>query len=452
MEGTALALAFTDDSAISAEGVAVTDSPSAMYIDLAYLHDKVKARGQEMFFNSRHSHGYFKDVWGVHPVADLAGNQSSQIRTSKFSDHQIIIEGSAYAHSWPSVFRLADFIFSQSKLAFYLVRTIRRHRISVIFSMDPFYGGILGLVLSKICRIPLIVSVYGNFDLLYATDKTLAMPGFLPTKRLQDRVAKFVLSRADLVFSGNRNNVDYALKHGADPAKTALLPAAKFVQACHLQSPSERTGGEDVFASLGLPAGREYLLSVARLLKIKLVDDALKAMIIAIKRDPVVVGVFAGDGPMREQLEAMVAAEKLNDRIFFLGDVSQERLSKLIPHCITLSPLTGLALMEAGLGGSPTVAYDIEWQSEFIQDGVNGFLVPAGDYEAMADKALMILHNEEVRARFSSAIRQSAIDFADPVKLAANEKATFDRVLKPQRALQDEARRNDADEQGRSNP
>jgi glycosyltransferase involved in cell wall biosynthesis len=190
-----------------------------------------------------------------------------------------------------------------------------------------------------------------------------------------------------------------------------------------------------VFASLGLPPGREYLLSVARLLKVKLVEDALKAMVVAIKRDPVVIGVFAGDGPLREQLEAMVAAENLNDRIFFLGNVSQERLSKLIPHCITLSPLTGLALMEAGLGGSPTVAYDIEWQSEFIQDGVNGYLVPARDHAAMADKALTILHDNEVRARFAGAIRQSALDFTDPVKLAANEKAAFDRVLKPKSNL-----------------
>jgi len=409
-----------------------------MYIDLAYLHETVKARGQEMFFNSRHSHGYFKKVWGVHPIADVAGKKSSQIQTSKFSDDQTIIEGAAYAHAWPSILRWADFIISQSKLFFYLVRIVRHYRISVIFSMDPFYGGILGLALARVCRVPLIVSVYGNFDLLYATDKTLAMPGFLPTKRMQDVVAKFVLSRADLVFSGNRNNLNYALDHGAGAAKTALLPAAKFVQACHFQSPSERTGGEDVFVGLGLPPGREYLLSVARLLKVKLVEDALKAMVSAIERDPSIIGVFAGDGPLREQLEAMVAAENMNDRIFFLGDVSQERLSKLIPHCITLSPLTGLALMEAGLGGSPTVAYDIEWQSEFIQDGVNGYLVPARDYAAMADKALKILHDNEVRVRFSRAIRQSALDFADPVKLAANEKAAFDCVLKTKRASQDE--------------
>jgi glycosyltransferase involved in cell wall biosynthesis len=401
-----------------------------MYIDLAYLHATVRDRGQEAFFDSRHSHGYFGKVWGVHPVADVGGKKSSQIETSRFSDDQVIIEGPAFAHGWPSVLRLPDFLVSQSKLISYLVRTIRENNISVIFAMDPFYGGLLGLILSKICRRPVVVSVYGNFDLAYETDKTLAMPGFLPTKWLQDKVAKFVFSRADLVFSGNRNNVGYALDHGADPSKTVLLPAAKFIQACHFSEPSERADGDDVFQSLGLPAGRQYLLSVARLLKIKLVEDALQAMMIAVKRNPAVVGVFAGDGPLREQLEATVAAEGLTERIFFLGNVSQESLSKLYPHSITLSPLTGLSLMEAGLGGSPTVAYDLEWQSEFIQDGVNGYLVPSRDVGAMADKALAILGDDELRKRFAMTIRQSAVAFADPVKLAANEKAAFDNVLK----------------------
>jgi len=402
-----------------------------MYIDLAYLHETVKERGQEAFFHSRHSHGYFGKVWGVHPVADLAGKRSSRIETSRFSDDQTIIEASAYANAWPSLLRLPNFIVSQGKLVPHLIRTIRENRISVIFAMDPLYGGLLGLLLARVCRIPLIVSVYGNFDLMYATDRSLAMPGFLPTKRLQDLVARFVFSRADLVFSGNRNNVGYALDHGARPSKTVLLPAAKFIQACHFPDPSERDVGGEVFQSLGLPQGRRYLLSVARLLHIKLVEDVLQAMIIAARRDPAVIGVFAGDGPLREQMEATVAAEHLSDRIFFLGNVSQENLSKLYPHSVTLSGLTGLSLMEAGLGGSPTVAYDVEWQSEFIEDGVNGYLVPSRDHAAMADKALAILHDDDLRASFAAAMRRRALDFADPVKLAANEKAAFDSVLKP---------------------
>lgn len=408
----------------------MTDKPSALYIDLAYLHETVKERGQEAFFHARHSHGYFGKVWGVHPVADLASTRSSHIQMSKFSDDQIIIEGSAYAQAWPSFLRLPNFIVSQGRLIALLIRTIRENRISVIFSMDPLYGGLLGLLLAKLCRIPLIVSVYGNFDLMYATDKSLAMPSFLPTKWLQDTVARFVFSRADLVFSGNRNNVGYALDHGARPSKTVLLPAAKFIQACHLPDPWERDVGAEVFQCLGLPPGRRYLLSVSRLLNIKLVEDVLQAMIIAVNRDPAITGVFAGDGPLRVQLEATVAAQHLDDRIFFLGNVSQESLSKLYPRSVTLSGLTGLSLIEAGLGGSPAVAYDLEWQSEFIEDGVNGYLVPSRDYAAMAEKALAILHDDELRARFARTIRKSALDLADPVKLAANEKAAFDSVLK----------------------
>ena len=44
-----------------------------------------------------------------------------------------------------------------------------------------------------------------------------------------------------------------------------------------------------------------------------------------------------------------------------------------------LATHTGRALAEASFAGLPVVGYDIDWHSEIIKDGINGFLVKPGD-------------------------------------------------------------------------
>ena len=40
---------------------------------------------------------------------------------------------------------------------------------------------------------------------------------------------------------------------------------------------------------------------------------------------------------------------------------------------------TGRALAEASFAGLPVVGYDIDWHSEIIEDGINGYLLRSGD-------------------------------------------------------------------------
>ena len=84
-----------------------------LYIDMAYTMEIVRRKGHDQFFEMRHSGGYFRDVWGVHPLADAAGKQSREIEEIRFTDRQTIVEGVAQSlplprfllpaapHPWP---------------------------------------------------------------------------------------------------------------------------------------------------------------------------------------------------------------------------------------------------------------------------------------------------------------------------------------------------------------
>jgi glycosyltransferase involved in cell wall biosynthesis len=171
------------------------------------------------------------------------------------------------------------------------------------------------------------------------------------------------------------------------------------------------------------------MIMASRLIPLKFADDGVKAMIEAARIDSRASGIVAGSGPLRPELEAMVAEAGMTSRIRFAGHLSQQQLSVLLPHCVTLSPLTGMALVESGLGGSPVVAYDVDWQPEFVEDGVNGFIVPTRDWREMGRKAAQLVGNEELRKQMGEAMRASAISRADRAVIAAQESAIFATLL-----------------------
>jgi glycosyltransferase involved in cell wall biosynthesis len=197
----------------------------------------------------------------------------------------------------------------------------------------------------------------------------------------------------------------------------------------HFIELASRRDGSHVLESRGIPTGRPTMLYVGRLLALKQPDDAIRAMAHAIERHPQAIGVLAGTGPMQDELERLIAELGMEGRIFLAGHVDQEEISLILPHCITVSPLTGMALIEAGLAGSPIAAYDRDWQAEFVSDGENGFLVPFRDHRALGEAAAELIANPQKARLFSERIRQRAMDLASPEKLRQLEAEIFDRLL-----------------------
>jgi glycosyltransferase involved in cell wall biosynthesis len=405
---------------------------SLIYIDMAYTMEIVRQKQHPQFFEMRHAGGYFDRVWGVHPIADVAGKSSRDIEIIPFSDRQTVIEGAAEMLPLPKFLLPLNFLWSQWQLLKRLQRLVREENVSLIYATDAYYSGLFGLALKKMTGRPEVVAVFANQDDLYAATGALAMPRLLPFRFLERWVARLVLSRADLVVAGNKDNLDFAVANGARGA-TAIIPVAKNIEPVHLVPPERREAPQALLTQLGIADGVPMMLFVGRLLALKHPDEAVRAMALVIHQRPDAVGLVAGSGPMQAELEAIAREMGAGDRIHFLGHVDQAVLSRLSPRCITLSPLTGMALVECALGGSPMVAFDRDWQAEFVEDGVNGFVVPFLDHRAMADRAQRLISDPEMRRRMSEAARERAMIFADRDRIDALERETYERLLAGQR-------------------
>lgn len=98
--------------------------------------------------------------------------------------------------------------------------------------------------------------------------------------------------------------------------------------------------------------------------------------------------VLAGDGEMREALEQAIARLELQPHVHITGWLSGERVRQeiLAARALVLPSFAeGLpvVLMEAMALGRPVISTYVAGIPELVIDGVNGWLVPAGDDAAL---------------------------------------------------------------------
>lgn len=118
-----------------------------------------------------------------------------------------------------------------------------------------------------------------------------------------------------------------------------------------------------------------------------------------------------GEGPRRSELEQLVRDLKMQDRIFLPGRTAEIDAYYLKSSIFAFSSkYEGFpnALMEAMYFGLPCVSFDCPTgPSELIEDGVNGFLVPVGDSEQLADRLRQLSADKALRARIGAKAHES---------------------------------------------
>ena len=122
--------------------------------------------------------------------------------------------------------------------------------------------------------------------------------------------------------------------------------------------------------------------------------------------------MLAGSGPEEARLRALAGPN-----VRFLGHVDRDDLPALYAEADVFvmpsrSEQWGMALNEAALAGLPLVSTDAAGAAhELIEDGANGFRLPAGDVEALRDALLRLTEDPELRAQMGARSRELAAQF-----------------------------------------
>jgi glycosyltransferase involved in cell wall biosynthesis len=140
--------------------------------------------------------------------------------------------------------------------------------------------------------------------------------------------------------------------------------------------------------------------NVARLAEQKGHRDLIAAAPQVLEGHPDIRFVVAGEGELRDELEALAAP--LGDRFSFLGprDDVPDVLASLDVFAFP-SRFEGLclAVIEAQAAGVPVVATPVGGIRETVREGETGWLVPLHDVDALAERISWCLeHPDEARA------------------------------------------------------
>lgn len=405
-----------------------------LVLNTSYSLEMIRERGIEHTVTCRDLNGFFDHVWSVHPFATLVTSPQWSIKfggpvTYELSPAHTLVEGCIGRFSLLERLGTMNFLIAQIGMALRLIQLVRKERINVIRADDPLYLGLLGWFVARLCKVPLVIRVGANHDKAFASTGQPVMPRLFRRRTVEKRVERFVLSRADLVAAANQDNLEFAISSGARLERSAIFRYGNLIDKAHFTEPSVRFGGSALLDELDLQPGR-FLICIGRLEDIKLPDDTLRVLHELVGRGHEVKLALVGDGRMRPRLEALARELRIDDRLVFCGNRSQDWLAKVIPLAgVVLSPITGRALTEVALGAAAVVAYDIDWQKELIQHRLTGELVRYRSWMDMADGAERFLKDAGYARAMGHALRMRTLEMMDPETLDREEMRHYERLV-----------------------
>jgi glycosyltransferase involved in cell wall biosynthesis len=183
--------------------------------------------------------------------------------------------------------------------------------------------------------------------------------------------------------------------------------------------PTHGLSQEAARRSLDLLPDEPVVLYVGRLLRIKGVHHLLGAFPRVLARFPLARLLIVGDGEEGQDLQTSARRLGLGPRVAFLGSLPHEDVIRCMraADVFVLPSLVesfGIVLLEAMGCGLPVVASRVMGIPYLVEDGLNGFLVPPTDEEALADRITALLSDPDLRARMREQNRSKAAAYLMP--------------------------------------
>ena len=266
-----------------------------------------------------------------------------------------------------------------------LARLIRREDFCIVHT-HAYFAGTMGRIAAYLAGTPVILNhvhtTYWDFKL-----RNILIERFLSV--VTDRIiccSEFV-----------RNFVIDKEKIAAEKAIRIYNGVKDGVGASHI--PNEADAVVDivrlaVVASLVENKGHHVLLTAFRSLTAMYPELELRII---------------GDGPLRCDLEETARQYGIASQVVFTGVVNDVPKMLADVDIVVLPSLyregLGISLLEAMCLAKPVVTTAVGGNREVVDEGVNGFFVPAGDADGLAAKLMPLIEDKDLRKKMGVAGR-----------------------------------------------
>ncbi len=268
------------------------------------------------------------------------------------------------------------------KLARIIEKLIQKYNLSLVH----YQGGPGGLFLTKKPSVPIVYTVHHTY---YQQSEYISAQKW---KKLLYLWERFGYRNADYLVCVSDSTRRIIRRHygvNLKPCKT--IPDGV---------------DESRFYPMNLNRIPSSLLFLGRLEKRKGIDFLIRAIPMVKDRLNDIQLFIGGGGVLLSFLEDFIKQNNLEDNVRLLGTVDDSSLNEWynrVSAVIVPSVFEGfgLTVIEAMACGTPVIATDVDALRDVIEDGVNGFLVPYNDVEALSEKILYLLKNKSEQSKFS---------------------------------------------------
>jgi glycosyltransferase involved in cell wall biosynthesis len=363
-------------------------------------------------------------MYGLSADFEVIGVGSDPMLASKFS-----AAGFPYYH-----YRLSRQVAPISDLGTVtqLVRIFRSLRPHIVHTFDT-KPGLWGSLAASLAQVPIVIStITGLGGSLSGNPGVRTRTAWWMYERLQT----FACWLSDLTVFQNPDVARQFISARVVPSRKSTVILGSGVPT-HLFDPSEFSLDErnQLKQELGIASGELVVTMISRLIRSKGIIEFSRAAREIAACHPKVRFLLVGppdlastDQPSPRELS------ELREAVNWIGPRKDVGALLAISDVFVFPSAyrEGIprVLLEAAAMALPIITTDLPGCREVVQDGVNGFLVPARDVAALTRTILRLLQQPELRRRFGQASRRRAVEKFDLSLVTHQTRSTYEQLLR----------------------
>lgn len=200
-------------------------------------------------------------------------------------------------------------------------------------------------------------------------EESMGIPRYLIVSRLGSPYKVKYFKNSDYFVSITPDIRNYLIKSGVNPDRVRHIN--NFAETEEIVRPILRSDHDT-------PENAPLLLGLGRLHPDKAFDTLIRAVA---QMDGVYLWI-AGEGPQRAELETLIKALKVEDRVKLLGwREDRAALFQVCDICTFISRNEGFGtvFVQAWAQGTPVIVSDADGPRQFVRDGEDGLVTPVDD-------------------------------------------------------------------------
>ena len=303
------------------------------------------------------------------------------------------------------------------------VRALRRALLSEGCDIVHAHGQKAGLVARPVAARLGLPALYTPHSFVYRTQLLRPRAGAAFRYRANLAVERMLGRRTAMLVGCSGDERRAAIEDG-------IVPPARVRTVNYGVAPDERIEADPEL--LAFRGDGPLLGLVAALRDQKGLPTLVEALELLAERGEAPRFAIVGNGPLKSELESRIAAGPLARTTLLKGFGGRvEPYLKALDVFVMPSYWEGLpiAVLEAMAMGLPIVATSVNGTPEAVADGESGYLVPARDAAALADRLAAIAADAGARERFGLAGRGIAAERFTIDRMVAELDALYPELL-----------------------